>query len=371
VARREKLAGLSINISLGTNGGSHDGAEFVSRWIDTSMFEPGRSICVAAGNSGQDREQFAGDAGVWSGRVHASGRIPAAALRRDLEWIVVGNGFEDVSENELEIWYGAEDEFVVELFSPGGQRIGPVAPGERVENAMLKDRTFVSIYNVLSDPKNGDNRISLYLSPFMGDPVVGITAGTWRVRLTGRVIRNGRFDAWIERDDPGRASVRAQWYLPSFFGAATYVDDSTISSLACGPRVLGVANYDEPRELMNMTSSQGPTRDGRSKPEIAAPGTDIVAACGFDPSRQWIAMSGTSMASPHVAGVAALMLSLNPDLTAAQMGGIIRRTSQPLPGASYDWRNDAGFGVIDAEACLREAARVRLPVEDLTEKAIA
>ncbi len=41
-------------------------------------------------------------------------------------------------------------------------------------------------------------------------------------------------------------------------------------------------------------------------------------------------MTGTSMASPHVAGVAALMLSINPNLTAAQIGGIIRRTSSPL-----------------------------------------
>ena len=368
LARRTKgIKAVSINISLGTNGGAHDGSEYTSRWIDASMFEPGRAICVAAGNAGQDKEQFAGDTGIWSGRIHAKGRIPAAELRRDLEWIVVGNGLEDVSENELEIWYGAEDEFVVELFCPNGQRIGPVAPGERIENQMLSDRTMVSIYNALSDPKNGDNRISLYLSPFMGRPVVGVTAGSWKVRLTGRVIRNGAFNAWIERDDPGRAGV-GYWFLPSFFGPGTHVDESTVSSLACGPRVLGVANYDEARELMNASSSQGPTRDGRFKPEIAAPGTEIVAACGFDPSRQWIAMTGTSMASPHVCGVSALMLSLNPSLTAAQIGGIIRRTSQPLPGASYAWQNDAGFGVIDAQACLREAVRIARPVHDLTRK---
>ena len=48
-----------------------------------------------------------------------------------------------------------------------------------------------------------------------------------------------------------------------------------------------------------ITSSQGPTRDGREKPDVAAPGSDIVAAKGFSgPSDAWIAMSGTSMASP-------------------------------------------------------------------------
>lgn len=365
LAAAEGLKGVAVNISLGTNGGPHDASELLSRWIDTSLAEPGRVVCVAAGNAGQETAQHEGDVGYWSGRVHASGRIPAAGLRKDLEWVVVGNGLEDISENELEIWYRAEDEFAVELFTPGGQRIGPIAPGEQVENLVLPDRTVVSIYNVLSDPKNGDNRISLYLSPFMGDPIVGITAGSWKVRIAGKVIRNGAFNAWIERDDPSRGQT-AQWRLPSFFGPNSFVDDSTLSSLACGPRITGVANYDEARELLNVTSSQGPTRDGRFKPEIAAPGTNIVAACGFHPTTQWIEMTGTSMASPYVTGVSALMLSLNPDLTAAQIGGIIRRTSSPLPGSSYEWRNDSGFGVIDAPACLREAVRISLPVNDLT-----
>ena len=368
LAVRGGYKAVSINISLGTNGGAHDGSEFVSRWIDTSMFEPGRAICVAAGNSGQDQPQYDGDLGFWSGRVHASGKIPAASLRTDLEWVVVGNGLEDISENQMAIWYGAEDEFAVTLFAPDGTPIGPVLPGERIENKMLADRTMVSIYNRLSDPKNGDNCITLYLSPFMGRPVIGITAGSWKVRLTGRTIRNGAFNAWIERDDPARGAG-AQWRLPSFFGGSTYVDLSTLSSLACGPRVTGVTNYDAAREALAVTSSQGPTRDGRAKPEIAAPGTDIVAASGFDPEAQWVAMSGTSMASPYVAGVSALMLSLNPRLTAAQISGIIRRTSQPLPGASYAWSNDAGFGVIDAVACLIEAVRIGQDARDLTKKA--
>ncbi len=367
LAERKKYKAVSINISLGTNGGAHDGSEFVSRWIDTSMFEPGRAICVAAGNSGQDQPQYDGDLGFWSGRVHASGKIPSASLRTDLEWVVVGNGLEDISENQMAIWYGAEDEFAVTLFAPDGTAIGPVLPGERIENKMLADRTMVSIYNRLSDPKNGDNCITLYLSPFMGRPVIGITSGSWKVRLTGRTIRNGAFNAWIERDDPARGAS-AQWRLPSFFGGSSYADHSTLSSLACGPRVTGVTNYDAAREALAVTSSQGPTRDGRAKPEIAAPGTDIIAASGFDPEAQWVAMSGTSMASPYVAGVSALMLSLNPGLTAAQISGIIRRTSQPLPGASYAWSNDAGFGVIDAEACMIEAVRIGQDARDLTKK---
>lgn len=365
LAGRLNYDAVSINISLGTNGGAHDGSELVSRWIDASLTEPGRSICVAAGNAGQEAPQSANDLGYWSGRVHASGKIPAAGLRNDLEWVVPGNGIEDISENELEIWYSAADQISVELVSPTGLRIGPVGPRERIENKLLADKTVVSIYNELSDPKNGDNRISVYLSPFMGSPMVGITAGSWKVRLTGKVIRNGAFNAWIERDDPRRRSGQL-WSLPSFFGPESFVDNSTLSSLACGPRVIGVANLDEARERLNVSSSQGPTRDGRSKPEIAAPGTDIVAACGFDPASQWISMTGTSMASPYVTGVAALLLSINPKLNCAQISGIIRRTSSPLPGSDYVWQDGAGYGVIDAQACLEEARYLLQPVKDLT-----
>lgn len=43
---------ISINVSLGTNGGAHDASSGVSRWIDHRLSIPGRSVCIAAGNSG-------------------------------------------------------------------------------------------------------------------------------------------------------------------------------------------------------------------------------------------------------------------------------------------------------------------------------
>ena len=66
-------------------------------------------------------------------------------------------------------------------------------------------------------------------------------------------------------------------------------------------------------------------------------------------------MTGTSMASPYVCGVVGLMLAANPKLTSAQCQGILQRTCRPLPGHSYDWSNDAGFGAIDPEAAIKEA----------------
>jgi subtilisin family serine protease len=353
---------LSINISLGTNGHAHDGAGAIGRWLDAVLATPGRAITVAAGNAGQERAETRDDIGFVTGRVHTAGVIAAADLTADIEWVVVGNGIVDISENELELWFSPQDRLEVTLRSPQGETIGPVGPREFVENRRLADGSFVSIYNELYHPANGANYMALYLSPNMAaDPVIGVPAGTWTVRLRGVEVRDGRYDGWIERDDPAPVGVlgpRRTWAFPSFFGERSTVDTSTVSSLGCGQSIVTVANLDEKRNAINITSSQGPTRDGRFKPDVAAPGTDIVAARAFgETGDEWIAMSGTSMASPYVTGLAGLMLATEPRLTAAQVEGIIRSTAKPLPGGRFAWVDDAGFGVVDPARCLEQAGR--------------
>ncbi|MDN3627987.1 S8 family serine peptidase [Methylobacterium isbiliense] len=82
---------------------------------------------------------------------------------------------------------------------------------------------------------------------------------------------------------------------------------------------MAVANFDDARQRINIFSSQVPTRDDRLKPDIAAPGADIIAANSFsEDDKAWIGKTGTSMASPYVADVVGLMLSANKDLTSAQ-----------------------------------------------------
>jgi len=354
---------VSINVSLGTNGHAHDGSAAVTRWIDAALTSSGRAVTVAAGNAGQERGETADDIGWIMGRIHSSGTIPAAGLVRDLEWVVVGNGIMDLSENEMEIWFSAQDRITVSIKPPGGEWSEEVEPREFIQNRMTPQGTMLSIYNEVYHPDNGLNYISIYLSPFFSDTeVIGVPAGTWLVRLRAREIRDGRFHAWIERDDPqplGRVGEREAWAFPSFFTESSLVDDSTVSSLGCGNRVVTVANLDEAGSRINISSSQGPTRDGRTKPDVAAPGTGIVAAKGFaDAADPWLSLSGTSMASPYVAGVVGLMLAIEPRLTAAQVEAILRRTATPLPGADFAWANDAGFGVIDPVECLREAQLV-------------
>jgi subtilisin family serine protease len=372
IARLRKKP-ISINISLGTNGGPHDGSGGVSRWFDALLATEGRSICVAAGNAGQEDVTDESPNGWMMGRIHASGRIPSRGLTAELSWVVVGDTIADVSENELEIWYSPQDRMKIAVKPPGATGWIEVAPREYVQNKRLKSGTFLSIYNELFNPVNGANYCAVYLSPDLRSASFSpVQAGTWTVRLTGEEIRSGAFHAWIERDDPFEYSPiggRRVFRWPSFFSRESNVDSHAISSLACGNRVIAVANLDDSVGRIAKSSSQGPTRDDRFKPDIAAPGTRIVAANGFaGPEEPWVAMSGTSMASPYVTGVIGLMLAANPSLTAAQCSGILQRTAQPLPGASYDWRNDAGFGVISPPQAVQEAGAFD-DRTDLTSKA--
>lgn len=355
---------VSVNISLGTNGHAHDASSATSRWIDYALATAGRSVCVAAGNAGQEAPLGPGDWGFVMGRIHTSAQLDAENESSELEWIVVGDGIADISENELEIWYSPQDRLAVEVRAPDGDEwIGPVEPGQFIENMALDNGTFLSVYNELYAPANGHNYIACYLSPYLSSQaVVGIAAGTWKVRLRGRDLRQGTYHGWIERDDPrrlGRLGVEEAWSFPSFFAQSTFVDRYSVSSLACGQRIISVANLDVQHGEVHTTSSQGPTRDERFKPDVAAPGTDVVAASGFDPDSPSVSMTGTSMASPFVAGVVARMLALDPRLTAAQVNGILHRTAVPLDLSASGWRDDSGFGRIDPVACLQEVQDLR------------
>ncbi len=353
---------ISINISLGTNGHAHDGSSAINRWIDRELTIPGRIVSVAAGNAGQESKLHEDDLGYIMGRIHTSGQITHQGLSTEICWKVVGNGLMDISENELEIWYESQDRFSIEIKPPKGNWLGPIYPNEYIENQQLKDGSFLSIYSELFHPSNGKNYIGIYLSPNLNDEqIIGIPAGDWKIRLRGIEIRDGNYHAWIERDDPrrlGRVGNREAWRFPSYFSEESNVDASSVSTLACAANVISVGNYNKGKELINPSSSQGPTMDRRLKPEIIASGTDIVAAKGFyienDP---WISMTGTSMASPFVCGVAALMLSVEPNLTAAQITGIMRKTSKPLTGENYSWKNDIGFGLINPKECIKEARK--------------
>ncbi|RUO21454.1 S8 family serine peptidase [Aliidiomarina haloalkalitolerans] len=81
-------------------------------------------------------------------------------------------------------------------------------------------------------------------------------------------------------------------------------------------------------DIMAASSSRGPNGDASFlKPDLAAPGTNILSA--YNTASGYGAISGTSMASPHVAGAAALLRQLRPELDAYQIKSVLMTSSNP------------------------------------------
>ena len=366
---------IAINISLGTNGGAHDGSASINRWMDYELTKPGRSICVAAGNTGSTKCDGVNDFGFMSSRIHTSDQFNTPEISKTFKWVVVGNTIADLSENEMEIWYDAQDRFTVTVTSPDGEVIGPLKVSEFVENRELRNGGFISIYNDLYSPGNGSNYIGIYLSPSLiadgQDGIVGVPAGEWEIELYGEKVRSGKFYVWIERDDPrpkGKRGDKEFWNFPSFLLESNEKNIHKVNSLGCGHNVITTANYDALGRKANITTSPGPTRDNRHKPDIAAPGTNITAAKGFSNSNdRWLTLSGTSMASPFVTGVIGLIFTKSPKLTSVQIIGVLRMTAKSPPNVERGWSKELGYGIIDPIACLEEVSEyLTIPRKDRT-----
>ncbi len=142
---------------------------------------------------------------------------------------------------------------------------------------------------------------------------------------------------------------------------------ATICAPASYQAAFSVANYDG--RGVAQSSSRGPIRSGseeRVKPDVAAPGTKITSS--IPPSR-YDDKSGTSMAAPHVAGAAALLLSARPDFRGQP--GLLRQflesTAKAVkadkcgpPGATSP-NNSAGYGLVDAKAAVVAALSATPP----------
>lgn len=151
------------------------------------------------------------------------------------------------------------------------------------------------------------------------------------------------------------------------------------------PGVISVANYNDANSgdrnnVLHSTSSRGRKEFPSTYPDISAPGASIVSTCnqalttctrgptlGWQP--HYSTLTGTSMAAPHVAGVAAMLYQAKPDLTPAAVEDILQDTAHKFgPGASYesDPQNpggttsfDKGAGLVNVPAALTGAGAPR------------
>ena len=110
------------------------------------------------------------------------------------------------------------------------------------------------------------------------------------------------------------------------------------------------------RDAFSTFSSRGPAVD------ISAPGTNVYSSINNSANPNGYAyLSGTSMATPHVAGLAGLIKSVNPALDRVRIREIIEQTAVDLGAPGRD--NDFGHGRIDARRALVAARNTLCPAD--------
>jgi subtilisin family serine protease len=310
-----------VNISLGANGGPHDGSSLVEQGLDSMVREkPNRAIVIAAGNA-QEQD------------LHTSGTV-SKGTPLDLDWIQsAGAG------GAVQIWYGASARLRVTLIGEDGTSFGPVEPGDSLPVG-AQGQVFIFIANRLREPNNGDNMIWICLG-------AQLPGDSFKIRLENDDEEPVDFHAWIDRNDGGQSRF------------ASAKRSHTLASISTGHETIVVGAFDAHKAEFPLAafSSTGPTRDGRRKPEISAPGKDVRAARSRTDGV--VRKSGTSMAAPAVAGLIALLFEKaarqDEELDTATLRDLLQsHAAVPPPTlAPGEWSPEYGYGRASAKGLLR------------------
>jgi subtilisin family serine protease len=282
-----------------------------------------------------------------------------------------------------EVWYDTQDLLDVSVTTPSGETIqGSTGQGGA-------DTQSGTVF-VLEDETSKGRGWTIFVDR-IGN--ASLPSSGWSFTLTGTTVRSpGRWDGWVDIN-----SCDSTVHFVSGSGYA--IDRSgTVGIPGTSNEIIAVGSYatrnswplksgqqisrpGAPIGALSVFSSLGPSRDGRTKPEIAAPGEYILSAKSLlpgatlakslgelGPDDYHIPLRGTSMAAPHAAGVVALMLQLNPSFSPRQILEALRGGArQDAATARIDpttGDNGWGWGKIDA----RTAAgmfRVTIVASDL------
>ena len=354
---------LVVNNSFGGQLGPHDGSEDEDLALD-KLAGPGRVFVVAAGNEGHKS-------------IHADGTLTQGATAHlDL------HTYSSEAKVRFGLFYGPKNDLALTVTNKStGETFGPVHPGDKIDGQVSKDGdTKVS---VLSGDWDTSHRAAIVTL----ESAAGKVGGDYDIALTGTTVGGtGRYDAWMmtenaagfnhadETDTIGiPADARSAITVGNYATRVAWTDMNNQQHNACD--VYYCANNTLAIGDIKQSSSVGPTADGRQKPDISAPGTMIVSTLSHDaricsdssqtgcidpanvtPDGLNYAESGTSMASPHVTGVAALMLQVNPTLDGNTVNGILRSTARHDGFTGSDaWTPTFGAGKVDAYAAVQTA----------------
>ena len=332
-----------VNLSIGSQMGAHDGTDVVERAIDV-LTGQGAVVCTATGNNGNaDPTRY----------VHAEWATPAKNSQVEAGLSVLAN---HANPFYLDIWYEGSDSIDITITTPNGYSVTKPTGSTTGGYHPTPDGSIL-IENAPGppDPYNGDRECIVI--------VQNALVGAWKLTATGRSIQaGGACDAWIETNQNVFWSSRG-----TNLGSCT-IPGTSQSAITVGGYVTKSqwTNPDGTQQGWGSTfgsfytaSGTGPTRDGRQKPELCVPSSRIAAslsaACGVNPVNivedgVHSVQTGTSMAVPHMAGAAALLLQRDPTATPAEIKSHVVSTarSDSLTGAvpNIEW----GSGKLDVQA---------------------
>lgn len=304
---------ISIIIGLGSNYSAHDGNSMGEEYLLSVARGRGNVVTVAAGNEGNKQHHF------------YSFFLPDEATK-DIQINVAPNeqGF------ILYIWNHAPDKMSISITSPTGEHINriPVRLMQTEEIKLILEETVVLVEYQLSEERTGDQLILVRLER--------PTEGIWTITVYGDLIVDGRVDAWLPQEgyiNPGTVFLMPDPYSTTMFPS------NSIS-------IMTVGAYNHQTGGLYLASGRGLTRDLQIKPDLVAPGVNII---GPLPNNQFGTMTGTSVSAAITGGASALLLEWgiilgnDPDMYTQKVMTYLIRGATRTENISYPSR-EWGYG---------------------------
>ncbi|MGL6107123.1 bifunctional germination protease/germinant receptor pseudoprotease CspBA [Romboutsia sp.] len=264
---------LNKPIVINTSLGSNSLAGLTNRAVtESTYFVRGLCIVCAAGNEGNTQ-------------THTSGKIPLIGESEEVE-IELG---EDESEIEIQVWIDRPYKVDIKVISPTGEesKEAPVSNYSQVTGEFDLEGTKYSINYVFPTTFSGQQFVSVILT--------NAKKGIWKIKMNGEYTTTGQFHMYL----PNRVFIKK---TTKFREVDPFY---TINFPAVYEDVITVGAYNIVNNSVWPTSSRGPSIEGMLKPDLVAPGVNIIAPY---PGNKYGTITGTSVAGAYVSGAAAMYL---------------------------------------------------------------